>query len=841
VLITFTSFSQTVINNPHVGYSTVNYLKITKVVLSDSATTLYCHIDYSPGNWISIPSKTYIQPVGSDEKFYVTGTEGVTFGKRYTIPESGEADYAVVFPAIDPSTRVLDYGEGNDGGNWYIYNIQLKPKKSPIPNFAFGNWYNQKTGDYYLSVLGSAAIFQQKIWHWAHMDLTDQKGVITLKSGSEQVELAFSQGKDGTLLVTAPDGSVISCTHEPDIQVYISAHGNEGFEPPLFKNDTAIYCGHVSGYSPRIGMKTFTVYVDNVLTGRQDSYLGELDENGNFAVKIPLAYAESVFVEPGFSGRTIFLQPGEKLFQLVENGASYFMGKSAEINRELTQLKFRPTYNYRYVRDHILGMTPEEYKAYCMDLWKTDAQKVDDWLKDRTILQKTGQILKADVDYCYAENLMSYKMDYISAYRRKNKIPRTQRNVDVAVDSLKPSYFDFVTDKFANNPLALLSTEYYSFINHLKYMDLVSGTQGLSMTTFELVDYMKEKGYRFSDSEQKIVDSMSKTDSLSNLPKVKKFNDTYHDAVQAFFKKYQDDYQNLRKMKHPSAVSINDLGDYLKEQGDSLTKDEQELLVAFKKYRSLPEVKELNEFYRINSDSMSAFHARHQNYLDDYFVQARKKNRMQRLATLLNIQAGLATDIMNAQDVCRTIVSQITPAEDWQLQAFQGETTTPFIASYVALRNEQTKAKIAENRSRSGYSVNEVPTTTADKIFDAIMKKYRGKVVYVDFWATWCGPCRSGIQRIKPLKEEMDSSKVAFVYITNQTSPKSTWDNMIPNIKGEHYRVSRDEWNYLSSKFNISGIPHYVLVGKDGSVINPELGHLSNASIKQLLEKYSQN
>jgi len=120
------------------------------------------------------------------------------------------------------------------------------------------------------------------------------------------------------------------------------------------------------------------------------------------------------------------------------------------------------------------------------------------------------------------------------------------------------------------------------------------------------------------------------------------------------------------------------------------------------------------------------------------------------------------------------------------------------------------------------------------------MEKYKGKVVYVDFWATWCAPCRSGIERIKPLKDEMAAENVAFVYITNQTSPKTAYDNMIPTIKGEHYRVSADEWNVLCGMFKISGIPHYVLVGKDGKVINPQLGHLENSSLKTMLLKYIQ-
>jgi hypothetical protein len=58
---------------------------------------------------------------------------------------------------------------------------------------------------------------------------------------------------------------------------------------------------------------------------------------------------------------------------------------------------------------------------------------------------------------------------------------------------------------------------------------------------------------------------------------------------------------------------------------------------------------------------------------------------------------------------------------------------------------------------------------------------------------------------------------------------------MIPDIKGEHFRVSSDEWNILSSKFNISGIPHYALVNKKGVVIDTDLKRMENSELKTKL------
>jgi len=221
-----------------------------------------------------------------------------------------------------------------------------------------------------------------------------------------------------------------------------------------------------------------------------------------------------------------------------------------------------------------------------------------------------------------------------------------------------------------------------------------------------------------------------------------------------------------------------------------------------------------------------------------------RQARSEKLDKLLNIHPGLAVDIMNSQDLCQQMTREMLPIPDERLKSEQKNITTPFIADYLKVANDDIKAKIERNKvlaknSKIKSVVKEVPKSEGDKVFEAIMTNYKGKVVFVDFWATWCGPCRSGILQMKPLKEEMADENVAFIYITNPSSPKTTYDNMIPDIKGEHYRLTQDEWNILSGKFSISGIPHYVLVGKNGNVINPHLMVMGNEQLKNLLMKYT--
>ena len=132
----------------------------------------------------------------------------------------------------------------------------------------------------------------------------------------------------------------------------------------------------------------------------------------------------------------------------------------------------------------------------------------------------------------------------------------------------------------------------------------------------------------------------------------------------------------------------------------------------------------------------------------------------------------------------------------------------------------QKKAQQTEKLPQ-GVSIATIPTVTAqDKLLDAIKAPYKGKVVVIDFWATWCGPCRMAMKQIDPIKEKylQEKKPVAFVYVTGETSPKATWDEAIKNIKGYHYRLTDSQYKDLFKSLGIMGIPTYMVFNKDGSI-----------------------
>ena len=99
-----------------------------------------------------------------------------------------------------------------------------------------------------------------------------------------------------------------------------------------------------------------------------------------------------------------------------------------------------------------------------------------------------------------------------------------------------------------------------------------------------------------------------------------------------------------------------------------------------------------------------------------------------------------------------------------------------------------------------------------------IIEPFKGKVIMIDLWNTWCSPCRSALTINEPLKDDvLSSNDIVWIYISDESSPIIEYQEYIKTIRGLHYRLSKEQMKDLKSYLNVDGIPFYVLVEKDGT------------------------
>lgn len=114
----------------------------------------------------------------------------------------------------------------------------------------------------------------------------------------------------------------------------------------------------------------------------------------------------------------------------------------------------------------------------------------------------------------------------------------------------------------------------------------------------------------------------------------------------------------------------------------------------------------------------------------------------------------------------------------------------------------------------------------------------KGKVVLVDVWATWCGPCRKEIPSLQKLEEELKDKNIAFVSVSvDNDKDKETWKKMVNDQKMTGIQLFCGTANDISTYYKIAGIPRFMVFDQKGNIVTVDSPRPSEPALKDLLLK----
>ena len=146
---------------------------------------------------------------------------------------------------------------------------------------------------------------------------------------------------------------------------------------------------------------------------------------------------------------------------------------------------------------------------------------------------------------------------------------------------------------------------------------------------------------------------------------------------------------------------------------------------------------------------------------------------------------------------------------------------------------------VAANKEGLAANVHYLDMTEVapENTLQIILDKHKGKTILVDLWATWCGPCKLGHEKMKPLKEELKDKDIVYIYIAAPSSNYDEWKTYIADIPGEHYFLTEDQYRYISEQYGCTGIPFYAIYNTKGNQTFKQEGFAGVEIIKEALEK----
>ena len=215
----------------------------------------------------------------------------------------------------------------------------------------------------------------------------------------------------------------------------------------------------------------------------------------------------------------------------------------------------------------------------------------------------------------------------------------------------------------------------------------------------------------------------------------------------------------------------------------------------------------------------------------DALLAKYKDQKTDDVAQILVMEAMLYLQILNAPDKGATLMTQLK-------KDFPETTQGKKADDYLAMIKKQEEASKVQRAMAVG---SKFPDFDEKDLAGKSLKvaNYKGKVLLVDFWATWCGPCVRELPNVLKTYEEYHAKGFEIIGISlDQDKAKLTSFLEQQKMSWQQYFDGQGWGNKLAGKYGITGIPATFLLNGEGTIIGRDLrGEALETEVAKALEK----
>ena len=788
--------AQNVIDNPKFKFRSGSIYNITRIERTPDATRLHIHVIFRPHWWVKTGKDTHLEDAITGKKYYITGSENFELEKEVYTPDSGTLDFVLIFPPLPKETKEIHLLESDhDELNTYYISLEKKDAKASLFDKVSGNWMGMD--DYYewaFGIYDSLAVMDNRFYQYEAIRQKGKSMLLTLKDDrGDKVELELTPQKNGLCRIRKDKEPARLYSRDTGSMKAMQVEENES---PVFSRDSVCLQGYIAGYDQKLGFTNGLIYVSNDLTREDYPMVVTLQPNGRFECKFEINYPMVSSVVFNNNWLPFYIEPGQTVTMYVDWEAImarsrardhyypyhnlHYMGSTAYIGRALKYVDNLFVFRYEDFSKMQKELTPAQFAERCEPMFRRWSEQADSLVAANRYVGRAARLVRNAAKISQGYKMLDFVMDrnYLARENKDNQI------LKVKEDS---TYYHFLRQMPLNDSLIVADRHFSTFINRLEYMDFARAMGDTAVTKMDVVTY--------TYPEKSILTYLKK-----------------HGA------EFTPEQEELRKQHEEKA-------------GTTLERPVEELIAETKIWKELMEkYKDLFEAYKAEHEVANDTEAEDKKpdnelYANGFFEDQRIK--VGQLDTIVGYRPFVSQVIP-----LRSLPYNLKSLDEKYARYLLDKEKELIIHPFLFAEAERLYAKAFPQQNDSTYVLPEGPAT---EIFRNIIKAHAGKALFIDFWATFCGPCRSGIEHTAGLRQQYkDHPEFQFIYITSdRESPEKTYNEYVEkNLKGEAcYRIPQADYNYLRQLFHFNGIPHYEWIEKDGTVLRNSPGTYN-------LEKY---